>query len=678
MSKNLIIVESPNKIKTIQGYVGDGYDIVATYGHLRELNKKKGYDDDFNPIWQVIGLKTKNSKQPIIEQIKKLAKKSENIYLATDPDREGEAISWHVYDLLDKNEQIKCSRISFNEVTKTAILSAIEKNSEIDWNLVHSQFTRRIIDRIVGYKLSGYVKKTLHAVSAGRVQSIALLFIVERELERRKFIPSKWWEINANIIENIKLNFIYKGKNFKPYETSTVTLFKFAVEEEAKKVFYELSKSYKLIKHEGPKQSFGDSYHPLTTDKLLQYASSSLGWGAAKTTSVAQKMFEGLDVGGNHIALISYPRTDSERLSDDFINAAKSFISSNYGNDFFSVPKKQKAKSNVQDAHEAIRPIDLNITPKSIENLVPNDVHRLYSLVWTRTMSSLMKPPQFNNYGLFFDNKGHEFYTSYRTIVFDGYLVLEAFSKIKEELSKGFPSLEIGQIFDSKKNNLEEHEKQPPPYYTEATLIAALKDAGVGRPSTYSLMARISEQRGYVTKEKQKLIPNEIGVDLISELTKNFPNVIAKEFTVKMETNLDKIAEGQEDWKKELKEFAPIFEKELQHAYEVTEKKEDEKVNRPCPSPDCDGELVYKMSRYKTRFIACNKFPKCKYTESIDQPKLLDELCPECQSKLIIKKNKKGQEFIGCSSFPKCKYIKGNPNKTASKTAKNQEGQLDD
>ena len=673
MSKNLIIVESPNKIKTIQGYVGSDYDIVATYGHLRELNKKKGYDDEYNPIWQVIGARTKNTKQPIIDEIRRLAETADKIYLATDPDREGEAISWHVWDLLDEKDREKCQRITFNEVTKSAILNSIKNQSDIDWNLVYSQFARRIMDRIIGYKLSSYAKKMLKAISAGRVQSVALLFIVERELERRAFVPVKWWEINADILEGVKVNYIYKGKKFKPYETSSSTCFRFALENEALEVFNDLSKEYKLVKHEGPKQSIGDSYHPLTTDKLLQYAASNLGWGSAKTTTVAQRMFEGLEVGGTQMALISYPRTDSERLSDEFVSAAKTYITKRFGADFFSLPKKQKSNANVQDAHEAIRPVNPNLTPEQIEKLVPADIYKLYNLVWTRTMASLMQPPLYNNFGLYFENNNHEFYTSHRTIAFDGYLALPSFRKVKEELNKVFPSLEIGQVFKVKNNNLEVHEKQPPPYYTEATLIAALKDAGVGRPSTYSTMARISEQRGYVIKDKQKLIPNDIGMELIAELTKNFPHVISKAFTAKMETDLDKIADGDEFWKNEIINFVPKFDAELKQAYETTVKKEDEKVGRKCP--DCGGDLVYKISKYKTKFIACSNFPACKHTESIDEPKLLDEKCPECGSQLIMRKNKRGQEFIGCSNYPKCKYIKGAEARQHSKKTTTKENQ---
>lgn len=666
MSKNLIIVESPNKIKTIQSYVGDNYEVIATYGHLRELNKTKGYDyKTFDPYWQVVGYKTKNSKESIIKDIKKNAKKADVIYLATDPDREGEAISWHVWDILDDKEKEKCRRITFNEVTKTAIISAIENYRDIDMDLVYSQFARRILDRLIGYKLSALVKKTQHAISAGRVQSVALMFVVNRALERLQFVPSSWYEIDAVLNNGVEL--IYTGKNCKAKEYDEggdSSCFRFANKDEAEAVFKKLTDKFTLTKIEEPKKTKGDNQKPITTDKLLQMASTNLGWSATKTTSVAQKMFEGVEIGENQIGLISYPRTDSERLSADFIEQTKNYIINTFGKEYYNVDfvttKTSKAKEkqlNVQDAHEAIRPVDISITPESIKDHVNPQVYKLYNLIWTRTIASLMNAPLFNKHNLYFDNQNEEFYASYKELCFDGYYVLDFYSKVVKQYKQKFPTMEIGKEYLGK-TELVEKEKQPPAYFTEASLIAALKDSGVGRPSTYATMARIGEERGYVYKESQKLIPTEVGMNVISELKKDFPRIMTPQFTVDMENELDKIANGEDLWKTYLEAFVPKFENRLKEVYSNLPKEELQEVGRQCPK--CGDKLVYRISKYGTKFIACNAFPKCKYTESIQDANKTNEICPECGHELVIKINKKKKPFVGCSNYPNCTYIKPN------------------
>ena len=665
MSKNLIVVESPNKIKTIKSYVGDDYEVIATYGHLRELNKTKGYDNKtFDPKWQVVGYKTKNSKESIIKEIKKEAKKADIIYLATDPDREGEAISWHVWDILDEKQREKCRRITFNEVTKTAILNAIENYRDIDMDLVYSQFARRIIDRLIGYKLSALVKRTQHAVSAGRVQSVALMFVVNRQLERLKFIPSKWYEINATLKNGVELSYTGKNTTAKKYtETSdTTNEFKFAELTEAQTIFNKLTDKFKLTKIEEPKNTKGDVQRPITTDKMLQMASTNLGWSATKTTSVAQKMFEGVEIDDKQIGLISYPRTDSERLSTDFIASTKTYIIETFGDRYFnndfgvSKPSKSKEKQlNVQDAHEAIRPTDITITPESIKDKVDSQIYKLYTLIWTRTISSMMNTPLFKKHGLYFENENEEFYTTYKEIDFDGYYVLDFYSKTRKQFKQKFPVMQVGEIYEGKAE-LVEREKQPPSYFTEASLIAALKDSGVGRPSTYATMARIGEERGYVYKESQKLIPTDLGMNVIGELKNDFTDIMTPEFTVDMENELDKIANGDDYWKSYLENFAPKFESRLKEVYENLPKPELEKVGRDCPQ--CGSELVYRTSKFGTKFIACSGFPKCKYTESIEDANKTGEMCPDCGHELVIKINKKKKPFVACSNYPNCTYIK--------------------
>ncbi len=666
MSKNLIIVESPNKIHTISEFVGSDYEIMATVGHIRELNVTNGYNKEtFDPNWSVIKEKKGNkSKATLIKEIKKAADEADVVYLATDPDREGEAISWHVWDILSNEDKKKCRRITFNEITKPAVLNAIQNYREIDMNLVDSQFARRIIDRMVGYDLSKLIKQKLKEKSAGRVQSVALLFLVDRQLERDAFVKSWWWEIDS------LLTFQAKELDLKtlPYQVeeyqseSKGPNFRFAHKQDAELALSKLGPNFTVTNISAPKLSKLDSYKAITTDKLLQLASLQLNWKPRKTTLIAQELFEGVEIDGVYQALISYPRTDSERLSDEFIDNTKQYISQTYGSQYVttnsSLDKTQKNKTNVQDAHEAIRPIDVATTPTYLKDKISKDCYDLYNLIWTRTMMILMASPLINRYVISLTNNGFGFETTHKQLIFDGYYVLPQFEKTKNNLSRGESSFEVGKEYSAQSIELSEHEKLPPPYYTEASLIVALKDAGVGRPSTYSQMASIGVERGYVKVENHYLIPNDNGMLIIQSLRKAFPDIITPKFTANMETNLDKIANGEENWKEYLHEFAPAFQSEFQNAKETMEKIPDEPTGRVCPN--CGKELFYRISRYKTKFIGCSGFPDCKYMESLPkEQKILDELCPECNHPLIIRKNKKGQEFIACTGFPKCHYMRG-------------------
>ena len=671
MSKNLIIVESPNKIQTIKSYLNNDYEIIASYGHLREMDSKNGYNKEtYEPNWTIIKTSgTRLSKQTIVKQIVKAASTADNIFLATDPDREGEAISWHIYDLINDKDKSKCRRITFNEISKKAILNSIENQHELNMDLVHSQFARRVVDRIIGYKLSDLVRRTVYGKSAGRVQSVALMFIVSRELERRNFVPSKWYEISAKLSNNLELTYTAKDKNYSKYTESESSKynFKFANLDEAQKVMGELSNKYTFIEYSEPKESKGDIYKPLTTDKMLQIAGSSLGWSASKTTLVAQKLFEGIEFSGKHLGLITYPRTDSTRMNEDFIKEANSYIAQRYGNEFVNlgytsstVTKKTKVKTdqNVQDAHEAIRPVDPTLNPEDVKSLIGDAEYRLYKIIWSRTMAVLMKQPIYITQGMHFDNNGHEFYVSNKQIKFKGYLVLDYYSKVVEQFNKSVPKLDLNKQYDGNAQ-LDEFDKQPPSYFTEATLIAALKESGVGRPSTYAAMAKISETRGYVNKEGQKLIPTEIGMKVIDELKKDFPDVIDSKFTANMENELDKIANGNEKWTKYLETFAPEFESKIKQIFadnQEKKKKEIVKAGRECP--DCGSDLVIRESKFGTKFVACSAFPKCRYAEFDNSDKLTGEKCPECNHDLIKRFNKMGQTFVGCSNFPKCRYIK--------------------
>ena len=668
MSKNLIIVESPNKIQTIKSYLGSNYDVIASYGHLREMDPKVGYDKvTYQPNWVVIkDVNTKTSKTKIIQQIIKSAQDADVVYLATDPDREGEAISWHIYDLLKEIDKSKCQRITFNEISKKAIISAIENKHDLDMNLVYSQFTRRIIDRLVGYKLSDLVRRTVYGKSAGRVQSVALMFIVSRELERRNFVSSKWYEISAELQNGLVLTYTANNQNFKPYNDSSANKynFKFADLSEAQSVIGKLTNEFKFVKYLPDKETKGDKYVPLTTDKMLQIAGTSLGWSASKTTLVAQKLFEGIELNGRHLGLITYPRTDSERINEDFIHEAQNYLNQRYGQEYVNfdyqpgTKKTKKKDENIQDAHEAIRPVDVSLTPEDVKPFVDESAYKLYNLIWSRTMCVLMNSPIYSTKGMIFDNQDHEFYAAHKEIKFKGYLILNFYNKTVNSFNDKLPNLVENNLYKGEAK-LNEFDKQPPAYFTEATLIAALKESGVGRPSTYAAMARISETRGYVTKEGQKLIPTEMGMRVIEELMKDFPEVVDSKFTANMEQELDKIANGDEKWISYLEKFAPEFENKIKIVFKTNaEKKKNDVdyVGRNCPK--CNSPLVVKESRFGSKFIACSGFPKCKYAEFDNSNNYTGEECPECGGKLIKRFNKKQQMFIGCSSYPNCRYVK--------------------
>lgn len=676
MKKDLIIVESPNKIKSIQSYLGDNYNVIATGGHLRELDKRRGIDPQtYDLNWKTIQTKGKFSKQKLITEIKDLAKNSNKIYLATDPDREGEAISWHVYDLLAKNEKERSKRITFNEITKKAILKSIDEQRDIDYKLVGSQFARRVFDRLIGYKLSSLVQRNLKGISAGRVQSIALLFVVERELERRAFVKEEWYQVEGiigNDIEVFLKEIPYEVPLYNKKENNDENI-KFLNRVDAEYVVNNLSNEFKAYQVDDIKVTKGDSVKPLTTDKLLQMASNSYGWSANKTTSVAQEMFEGLEINKEQIALITYPRTDSERLSDDFLNDAYDFISNKYGVDQLVKQNEDnlnKNAKNIQDAHEAIRPVDINLLPEEIKEHVSSDIYKLYNLVWSRTVASLMLPPTFNRQTIRFENNNYKFVALYKTIKTLGYWVLSFYEKNAKMFEINPPSVKVGDVFNKKEINVLDKETLPPPYYTEATLISALKNAGVGRPSTYASMATIGTKRGYINKESGKLIPTEHGIRVILELKKAFPNVISIVFTSNMENDLDKIATGLIlDWKEPIKDFVPTFEENLKEAYKIIEKVQDEKTGNLCPQ--CNSELLFKRSKSNATFIACSNFPTCRYTESIEKPEILEEKCPQCANNLIKRKNKRNKWFIGCTNWPNCNFIKNIPTEKENKNKDN-------
>ncbi|WP_343251732.1 type I DNA topoisomerase [Mycoplasma amphoriforme] len=683
----LLVIESPNKIKTLQKYLPSDFEIVATIGHIRDLPTvwNGGYDEEtFEPRWVVPKPRTKNetSKKDIIDNIQKRAKIAEEIYLASDPDREGEAISWHVYEIINKEDQKKCKRIVFNEITKEAIISALEKPRDIDNEWVRSQFARRIIDRMIGFRLSKLVKSTLWAESAGRVQSVALKFLEDREKEIEAFVPTKWWTVDVILKNNAPLilrkispKLASKLKYDEPKEVSGID---FLEEKDAHAVKDSLSKEFEVYAIDEPKYITRSPKEPYKTSTLQQDAINKLGWNSKRITAVAQRLYEGVNVNGDQIALISYPRTDSVRISDNFQKSVSAYILKNYGEKYLSksVAKTKKATSTVaiQDAHEAIRPIDITITPESIEDKVEKDFYALYKLIWIRTVAAFMNGARYKRVDVRFINNENKFYATSREIDFDGYKKIYTHYDDKDPVHQlPLNDLKIGNKYQSKSVDINKHVTSPPPRYTQASLIAGLEKAGIGRPSTYSKMSNIALDRGYANLEARAFVPTILGRKVITELENNFPKIINKEFTKNMEDKLDKIAEGKEEYFHYLQSFWSEFKENMDKAIANIEKQPPEKVGRNCK--ECDKDLIYRFNRRsREKFIACSGYPDCRYNESLkekEKPKLLDRQCPECNKELIERKaNRTGKPFVGCSGFPKCRYIESNRGKKVKKSEK--------
>ncbi|MGL4950340.1 MAG: type I DNA topoisomerase [Mycoplasma sp.] len=671
----LVIVESYSKIKSIKKFLGPEYEVIASGGHIREL-KSSGYGfnkETLEPIWVPCERGVQSKENKTIDQVLKYAEHAEQIYLATDPDREGESISWHLFDILSDVNKVKCKRIAFNEITKKAVEKALSEPRDIDMNLVESQWARRILDRLIGYGLSSLVKSKLRARSAGRVQSVALLFIVERYLEIQKFVPNYWWTVDTELEAN-KVKFPI----FLREAASEVEIFRkeskeleFAKKEEAEKILKELSPNFEVYNIDEPKVRSLSTWAPFETDTLLTTAYTKLGWATSRTTKIAQELYNGVLIGDETIALISYPRTDTNRLNDDFIKTVQEYVTNEYGKDFVSTNTKAASSGAlVQGAHEGIRPIDIQLTPNSLKGKITsknaNDIISLYTLIWRQTVAAFMLPPSYMHHAIRISNSGHKFYVNYSRLNFKGYYALPYFdtSKIDSEIDLSF--LKVGDVVKwNKPSIVQEHQTSPPDPFNEGSLVKELKKSGVGRPSTYSTMVNIVKDRGYVIKQKQ-LNPTELGVLLINNLIKECGAFISKEFTIKMEKELDEIADGKEHWNKWIREFKVIFDEQMVEARKNMTKIEPELVGRKCP--ECGNELVYKINRRdKSKFIGCSNYKTtedgCKFIESLktDKPApiLLEEDCPECGKKLIQRFSNRGNKpFIACTGFPACRFIK--------------------
>ena len=638
--KNLVIVESPSKSKTIEKYLGKDYKVVSSKGHIRDLTTtgKFGFgvdvDNGFTPSYAPI-----KGKKKTITELKKMGKASDKVYLASDPDREGEAIAWHLKDAMDLNDN-DYDRVVFNEITKDKVLEAFNHPRKIDDNLVKSQETRRILDRIIGFRLSKLMQSKTGGKSAGRVQSVALKLIVDREREIESFIPEKYYTITG-IFDNFDAAlFAYKKGNIE-------------IKEESKKdeIMKALSKSF-VVESIEKKNKNKKAKAPFTTSTLQQTASTRLNFSGKRTMAIAQKLYEGIDIGTETTGLITYMRTDSIRLSDEFIKNTYAYIDKTYGKEYVGYVKQTKNKENVQDAHEAIRPTNINNTPEKVKKYLTEEEYKLYRMIYYRALASLMKDAKAKTTTIILDNNDYKFKTTGSVVEFDGYI--KAYGEYETSEDKILPDLEnkLNKELISEDILAEEHFTKPKPRYTEAKLIKELEELGIGRPSTYVIIIDTLKERNYIKLDDKKFYPTDIGIETTDKLQEFFKNIINVEYTRDMEEDLDKIAEGNKVWNKILDAFYKNFEPLVETAFKDMEKKAPEETGEACP--ECGKPLVIRKGRYGD-FTACSNYPECKYIKKEEKQNVEVAKCPNCDGMLIERKTKRGKIFYGCNNFPKCK-----------------------
>ncbi len=652
---DLVIVESPAKAKTIQKYLGAGYEVVASMGHVRDLPKSKlgvDTDNDFKPMYMDM-----KGKEDVIKELKKRAKKCGKVYLATDPDREGEAISWHIAQMLslDMNEN---NRVAFNEITKSGVKSGMSNPHKIDVDLVNAQQARRILDRLVGYKLSPFLwKKVKRGLSAGRVQSVAVRLVVDRENEIRKFVPKEYWSIDAK--------FTAPGSR-KVFDAALVSVdgkkLEIPNEAEANGLLARLEGADYAVKSVRKRVTKKQPAPPFITSTLQQEASRKLGFSAKRTMKAAQELYEGVDIEGiGAVGLITYMRTDSLRISDEARAAASKYIETVYGKDYLPPePRIFKTKNNAQDAHEAIRPSTPELTPERVKSSLTNDQYKLYKLIWERFIASQMANALLDTVSVDIEANGCILRASGFSVKFDGFTVLYVESADSaEESKKMLPSLAAGDKLKLKSIAGNQHFTQPPARFTEASLIKALEENGIGRPSTYAPTITTITARQYVEHEGKQLKPTNLGEVTTDLMKEHFKNIVDAKFTAGMEDDLDKVEQGEKDWVSSLHEFYDDFAKTLEKAETAMEGKRvkvpDEETDVVCDL--CGRNMVIKYSRYG-KFLACPGFPDCKNTKKIVTE--TEGSCPICGKKMLLKKSKKGRSFYGCEGYPDCTFMTWN------------------
>ena len=637
----LVIVESPAKSKTIEKYLGSNYHVVSSKGHIRDLATTGKYglgidiEEGFKPNYVPIKGKKKD-----IAALKKLASSSDKVILATDPDREGEAISWHLYDELGLDEE-KSERVVFNEITKDVVIDAINHPRKIDMDLVKSQETRRMLDRIIGFRLSKLMQRKTGGKSAGRVQSVALKLIVDREREILAFVPEEYWTIEADF-KTFKASLEkYLGKKVEIKN-----------EAEADEILSKLSLSFKIDSVE-EKEKLKKPKDPFRTSTLQQMAANRLNFSSSKTMQIAQKLYEGMNIGSETVGLITYMRTDSTRLSDVFVNDTKNYIKGKYGAEYVGSVKASREPKGAQDAHEAIRPTSIMRTPESIKEYLSNDEYKLYRLIYIRSLAYLMSSAKTLATTVNLENNGYMFKATGSVLKFDGYLkVYSEYEDNEDVILPDFKNYNSDVVIADKIEKFQ-HFTKPAPRYTEASLIKEMESLGIGRPSTYATIMKTILDRGYVKLEDKKFFPTDIGFETTDKLQEFFSNIVNVEYTANMETELDEIADHKinnvEVLQKFYDEFSPLVDK----AFKEMEKKEPEKTGEVCP--ECGSDLVVRKGKYG-EFVACSNYPTCKYIKKDVKEVKSFAKCPKCGHDIIERKTKKGKVFYGCSNFPKCQY----------------------
>ena len=641
MAKNLLIVESPAKAATIKKFLGNNYEVLASNGHVRDLPKSKlgvEPENDFEPKYITI-----RGKSDIINGLKKAVKKADKVYLATDPDREGEAISYHLRELL-KLDSKNSVRVTFNEITKKAVSSSIKSPRDIDMNLVNAQQARRVLDRLVGYEISPVLwKKVKRGLSAGRVQSVALRIICDREDEINAFDQKEYWTISAKFLAgSTALEARFYGNSDGKVEISTG--------DEADAIIKKLSKGTPVVKEVKTGERKRNAPNPFTTSTLQQECSKALNFSTQKTMRIAQQLYEGVEVKGHGtIGLITYLRTDSIRVSDEAKAAAEEFIKANYGEDHLGTPvAAKKEDKNIQDAHEAIRPTYIELTPAAVKDSLSRDQFRLYQLVWKRFIASRMQAAKYETVAASIDVAGYLFNSTSSKLVFPGFLAVYNDNDDEPATSNtGVKKIKTGDKLKTDSYTPEQHFTQPPAHYTEASLIKELEERGIGRPSTYAPTITTILARHYVIKEEKNLYVTELGEAVNNIMKQQFPTIVDVNFTVNLEYLFDKIGEGETDWKEVVRNFYPDLEEAVKKAQEELEKVEIREEESDVVCDQCGRLMVYKFGPHG-RFLACPGFPECRNTKTIVEK--AGARCPKCGSDIVIRKTKKGRRFYACES----------------------------
>ena len=651
MSK-LVIVESPAKAKTIKKYLGSGFDVVASMGHVRDLPENRlsvDVKNKFKPKYEVI-----RGKEKLVQELKDLAGKSDSVLLATDPDREGEAISWHLAYILGLDMEQK-NRVTFNEITKTGVTSGMQNPRSIDLDLVNAQQARRILDRLVGYKLSPFLsQKIRRGLSAGRVQSVAVRIIVDRENEIRSFVPEEYWTIDAKFqTKNSRKTFpatFYGDGNGK---------IKIANEEESNRILEDLKDAEYAVTNVKKGKRRKSPAPPFITSTLQQEASRRLGFQARRTMKAAQELYEGVEVAGmGAVGLITYMRTDSLRVSEDAIRDAADYIRERWGEKYLpEAPRHYKSRANAQDGHEAIRPSMPSLPPEKVKDSLSSDQYKLYKLIWERFLASQMANCLQSTTQADIQAKNYIFKASGFTVTFDGYTVLyEEATDDKGEAGASLPELEAGMPVKLKEIAGSQHFTQPPPRYTEASLIKALEENGIGRPSTYATTISTITGREYVVRDGKALKPTELGETITNLMKERFPKIVNVKFTAQVESDLDAVQSGKSDWVDTLEEFYGDFDKTLKTAKDemqgVKIQLKEDVTDVICEK--CGRHMVIKNGRYG-KFLACPGYPECKNVKRYVQETGAE--CPKCGGKVIVKHTRKGRTFYGCSNYPNCDFV---------------------